>query len=154
MGERRYSKRVEEFFSVIEGTPGHTGKPTTKADVEKILFLKDSLSEKQFQTVVDALFAGKVSLSKVYSNIYSKINKKETTTASPAGILLKKLIRSNKALSKQLEAYDGSMILLPDEEALVLAFADSLVSLFFRFSDILEALGNPQEHEIEDEEEE
>jgi len=152
---RRYSKRAEDLFSVIEGTPIYMGKLATKTDAEKIIYLKDVLSETQFQRVVDALFAGKVSLTKVHRNISSKINNREV---SPAGLLLKKLTRSNKALSKLLEEYDDSMFVPYTEEALVVAFSESLVTLFFRFGDILEALGNPQDRVIEetddDEEEE
>jgi len=81
---------------------------------------------------------------------------KNNRTISPAGSLLKKLTRSNKAILKRCEAYDVAFIPLQSEEAIVVSFIESLVSLFNRYGDILEALSTPQENIviIEEEEEE
>jgi len=152
---RKYAHHVEEAYKIFNTTIGVQDKLVTKAELEKIYIISDHTTPEEYNQIMGKILAKKTTLTKEYKKILAKQSKNKKDI-SPAGLLLKRLTRSNKALSKQLEEYNGELYINRDEAALISAFTDSLITLFFRFSEILEALGNPQEHIViieEDEEE-
>ena len=142
---RRYSAHVESAYEDLKGMVGTQGKTVTKSELEKIYFLLDNLSPEEIAVVMEDIELRKTTLTKVYKHELAKKNNKEVkTNKSQAGLLLKKLTKANKALYKQLESYDGEMHVLYKEADILSAFVDSIVSLFWRYEEILSALGDPQ----------